>query len=83
MRMYVGNLNYRTDEEALRNLFSEHGEVEDAVVITDRETGQSRGFGFVTMTDDQEAQAAIEALDGNEFDGRQLRVNEARPKGDR
>lgn len=82
MRIYVGNLNFRTDDEALDALFSEYGEIEEALIITDRETGRSRGFGFVSMNDDSEAQAAIEGLNGVEFEGRTLTVNEARPKAE-
>ncbi len=80
MRLYVGNLNYETNETALRDLFSEHGEVEDVSIITDRDTGRSRGFGFVTMPDRSEAEQAIETLDGQDLEGRNLKVNEARPK---
>lgn len=80
MKIYVGNLNYRTTEDALRELFAQHGEVQEAAIVTDRETGRPRGFGFVTMPDDSQGQAAIEALNGQEFEGRALTVNEARPK---
>ena len=80
MRIYVGNLPFRTSQEELRNLFAEHGQVQDCVIPMDRETQRSRGFGFVDM-DDTEGRAAIAALDGLDFDGRQLRVNEARPRG--
>ncbi len=80
MKIYVGNMSYSLTEEALRDLFAEHGAVEEAAVVTDRETGRPRGFGFVTMTDDTEAQAAIAAINGRELDGRALNVNEARPK---
>lgn len=80
MKLYVGNLNFRTDENALRETFEAHGEVEEAVVVADRETGRSRGFGFVTMPDDSQANAAIEALNGTELEGRTLNVNEARPR---
>ncbi len=80
MRIYVGNLPFRTNSEELRDLFAEHGEVRDCVIPVDRDSGRSRGFGFVDM-DDEEARTAITALDGYDMDGRQLRVNEARPRG--
>ncbi len=80
MRIYVGNLPFRTNSEELRDLFAEHGEVQDCVIPVDRDSGRSRGFGFVDM-DDEEARNAISALDGYDLDGRQLRVNEARPRG--
>ena len=79
-RLYCGNLSYNTTADGLRQAFGEVGQVEDAVIITDRETGRSRGFGFVTMSDDEEAMAAIEQMDGFELDGRRLRVNEAQPR---
>jgi RNA recognition motif-containing protein len=81
--IFVGNISFQTDEMALRAAFEEHGEVSSAKIITDWETGRSRGFGFVEMPDDSEAQSAIESMDGMELDGRPLRVNEARPKGER
>ncbi len=80
MNIYVGNLNFRSTSEDLERLFSQHGQVESASVITDRETGRSRGFGFVEMSNADEARRAIEELDGAELDGRRLRVNEAQPK---
>ncbi|HRQ74847.1 MAG TPA: RNA-binding protein [Phycisphaerales bacterium] len=80
MKIYVGNLNFKTTDDALRNLFSQYGDVQEASVVTDRETGRPRGFGFVTMTNDSEAKAAIEATNGMQFDGRTLNVNESRPK---
>lgn len=80
MKLYVGNLPYQTSEEDLRNLFSQYGNVESVAVITDRETGRSKGFGFVEFGDDGEARNAIQALSGQEFGGRALTVNEARPK---
>ncbi|MAE60334.1 MAG: RNA-binding protein [Planctomycetaceae bacterium] len=82
-RIYVGNLSFSTTEDALSDVFGEHGEVTDVVIVTDRETGRSRGFGFVEMPDDAQAQAAIEALNGQDVDGRTLTVNEARPREDR
>jgi len=83
MNIFVGNLSYSATEEMLRQHFGEHGEVTSARIIQSAETGRSRGFGFVEMTNDKEAQAAIEALDGKELDGRALRVNEARARDDR
>jgi len=80
MKIYVGNLNFKTTSEQLHDLFSQHGEVVDATVINDRETGRSRGFGFVEMKDESAAKEAIDALDGQEFDGRTLRVNESQPR---
>jgi RNA recognition motif-containing protein len=81
--IFVGNISFDTDEATLRSAFEEHGDVSSAKIITDWETGRSRGFGFVEMPDDGEARNAIEAMDGLELDGRPLRVNEARPKGER
>jgi len=78
-KLYVGNLPFSTTEETLTNTFSECGTVESAKVITDRDTGRSKGFGFVEMSSDEEAQSAIEKYDGQDFDGRNIRVNEARP----
>jgi len=83
MKIYVGNLSYNTDGEGLRAAFSEFGEVTSAEAVVDRETGKSRGFGFVEMPNKAEAEAAIKALNGKEVDGRALNVNEARPKADR
>jgi cold-inducible RNA-binding protein len=82
-KLYVGNLSYSVDEAALTRLFASHGTVESAAVITDRATGQSKGFGFVEMSSNAEAQAAISALSGTEHDGRALTVNEAKPREDR
>ncbi len=79
-KLYVGNLNYQTQEHELRDLFAQHGEVVSSNVITDRDTGRSRGFGFIEMGTEEEAQAAVRALDGQDFDGRQLKVNEAKPQ---
>ena len=81
--IYVGNLVWDATADDLLALFQEHGQVARAQVITDRETGRSRGFGFVEMDDDAEAQKAIEALNGNQFKGRPLTVNEARPREER
>ena len=82
-KLYVGNLSYNTTGSDLEQLFSQHGTVQSAEVIADRDTGRSKGFGFVQMGSDQEAQAAISALNGQEHDGRQLTVNEAKPREDR
>jgi|SRR6516225_5533153 RNA recognition motif-containing protein len=79
-RLYVGNLSYNTTDAALRQLFEAHGQVTSAQIIMDRDTGRSKGFGFVEMATDQEAQAAITALNGQQIEGRALTVNEARPK---
>ena len=85
MNIYVGNLSYGTTDDSLREAFVEHGQVESASVIQDRMTGRSRGFGFVIMPDDAEAQKAIEAMNGQELDGRSLKVNQAKERtgGDR
>src|ERR687885_1254704 len=81
--IYVGNLSWETTSDDLLALFQEHGKVTRAQVITDRETGRSRGFGFVEMENDSEAQKAIDALNGADFNGRPLTVNEAKPREDR
>ena|SRR6266508_6792145 len=82
-KLYVGNLTYGVNNSDLEKLFEPFGTVESAQVIMDRDTGRSKGFGFVEMGSDQEAQAAIAALSGKEHDGRQLTVNEAKPREDR
>lgn len=82
-KLYVGNLSYQTDSSAVQQLFSAHGTVESAQIISDRDTGQSKGFGFVEMGSEAEAQAAIAALNGQEYEGRALTVNEAKPKENR
>lgn len=79
-KLYVGNLPYSVGDGDLEKLFADHGTVSSAQVIVDRDTGRSKGFGFVEMNSDQEAQTAITALNGKEIDGRALTVNEARPK---
>jgi RNA recognition motif-containing protein len=79
-KIYVGNLSYGVKDSDLQDLFAEFGTVDTAQVIMDRDTGRSKGFGFVEMSTDQEARAAIAALNGKEVDGRNLTVNEARPK---
>ncbi len=81
-KLYVGNLTYDTTDSTLEQMFAAFGTVQSAQVIMDRDTGRSKGFGFVEMGSDQEAQAAIAALNGKQVDGRSLTVNEARPKTD-
>jgi RNA recognition motif-containing protein len=81
--IYVGNLSYDTTEDTLRTLFAEFGEVEAARVITDRYTGRSRGFAFVEFTTQEAADAAMEALNGQSVDGREIRVDKAKPKTER
>jgi RNA recognition motif-containing protein len=83
MNIYVGNLSFSSNDEGLHKVFAEFGDVGSAKVVMDRETGRSRGFGFVEMDNSDEAKAAIKALDGAELDGRNLRVNEATPRKDR
>lgn len=83
MNIYVGNLSYDTHDDSLRNAFSAHGTVDEARVVSDRETGRSRGFGFVEMPNSEEAQKAIASLNGGDLDGRSITVNEARPKRER
>ena len=78
-RLYVGNLPYSVTEDNLQEKFSAHGTVESTKVITDRNTGRSKGFGFVEMSTDAEAQSAIDALNGTDYDGRPMTVNEAKP----
>ena len=80
MNVYVGNLSYDLSEDDLKTAFEEHGEVSSAKIIFDRYSGRSKGFGFVEMSSDDEAKAAIEALSGKELGGRTLVVNEARPE---
>ena len=79
-KLYVGNLSYDVDSSALEALFAPHGSVQSAQIINDRDTGRSKGFGFVEMGSDSEAQAAITALNGQDNGGRALTVNEAKPK---
>jgi RNA recognition motif-containing protein len=79
-KIYVGNLSFQSTDEDLRNLFAEFGQVNSATIVLDRQTGRSRGFGFVEMEDDGSADTAIEALNGREVDGRVIKVNEARPR---
>ena len=82
-KLYVGNLSYDTSNADLEQLFGQHGTVTEATIINDRDTGRSKGFGFVTMGSSDEAQAAIAALSGKDMDGRALTVNEAKPREER
>lgn len=82
-KIYVGNFSFNMTEEELRAMFEPYGNVESATLVTDRDTGRSRGFGFVAMTNDQEAEQAMAALNGKESGGRALTVNEARPQAER
>jgi RNA recognition motif-containing protein len=82
-KLYVGNLTYGVTDSTLEQMFAPHGTVQSAQVIMDRDTGRSKGFGFVEMGSDQEAQTAIQAMNGKEVDGRSLTVNEAKPREDR
>ena len=82
MKLFVGNFSFSTTEADLQSLFAPYGNIESVTVVTDRQTGRSRGFGFVEMSDRGEAEKAIETLNGKEFGGRTLNVNEARPKTD-
>jgi cold-inducible RNA-binding protein len=82
-KLYVGNLSFNTSSQDLETMFAEAGTVQSANIVEDRETGRSRGFGFVEMSSKEEAQAAITALDGKEVDGRSLKVNEAKPRENR
>jgi RNA recognition motif-containing protein len=83
MKLYVGNLSYETSESELRDAFAEYGEVASAKIIMDRDTGRSKGFGFVEFNDDDAARKAMASLNGAEFKGRSLTVNEARPQAER
>ena len=83
MKLYVGNLDYSSTSEDVKNAFAQFGAVESAEVIMDRNTGRSKGFAFVEMGNDDEARAAIAGLDGKNLDGRLIKVNEARPREDR
>jgi len=82
-KLYVGNLPYSASQDSLQETFSQCGTVDSVNVITDRDTGQSKGFGFVEMSSDSEAQKAIQELNGKEIDGREIKVNEAKPKAPR
>ncbi|HEV2350066.1 MAG TPA: RNA-binding protein [Terriglobia bacterium] len=81
--LFVGNLPFSSTEDALRTLFTQFGEVQQVKIMTDRDTGKPRGFGFVEMTQDEDAAKAVAALNGKDFEGRALTVNEARPKPER
>lgn len=83
MQIYVGNMSYGTTEESLKSLFNQFGEVNSVKIITDRETGRAKGFGFIGMDDNAAAQNAIDELNGKEFEGRTLKINEARPREER
>jgi len=83
LNIYVGNLSFDTGDSDLEQLFSQHGEVEEVQIITDRDTGRSRGFGFVKMRDDNAGRTAIEQLNGSDLGGRNIIVNEAKPREDR
>ena len=83
MNIYVGNLSWQLSEDDLNTKFAEFGDVDSAKIITDRETGRSKGFGFVEMPNQAEAEKAIEELNGHEMDGRALKVNESKPREDR
>jgi cold-inducible RNA-binding protein len=83
MKLYVGNLSFETTENDLQDLFEQHGQVGEVNLMMDRMTGKSRGFAFITMSDDAQAKAAMEALNGKELNGRALAVNEARPREER
>ncbi len=83
MKLYVGNLSWNIDEETLRKAFEQFGEIEDVRIITDRETGRSRGYGFITFTDDGEGQTAIDQMDGTELNGRAVKVNVAKERENR
>jgi cold-inducible RNA-binding protein len=82
-KVYVGNLSYNTTEGTLRTLFAEYGEIESVNLITDRDTGRPKGFAFVEMATDQDAQAAISALNGKSMDDREIKVDKAKPQADR
>jgi cold-inducible RNA-binding protein len=81
--IFVGNLNFKTSEDALRKLFESYGPVDRVTILTDRETGRSRGFAFVEMSSTEEGDKAIAALNGTQLEGRTLNINEAKPKGER
>ena len=83
MNIYISNLNFATKDESLRNLFAGYGDVSSANIITDRETGRSRGFGFVEMPNEEEGQKAIDQLNGTNFEGQTITVNVARPREER
>ena len=82
-KLFVGSLAWETTEDELRDLFAQFGEVEEAIIISDRDSGRSKGFGFVTFVNDEEADKAVEALNGSDLKGRNIVVNEARPRENR
>ncbi len=79
-KLFVGSLDWGTTEDELRELFAQYGDVEEAIIISDRDSGRSKGFGFVTFVNDEDADKAVEELNGTEFKGREIVVNEARPR---
>ena len=83
MNIYVGNLSYDTDDQALREVFEKYGSVDSVNVIFDKYSGRSKGFGFIEMPDNSEAQTALDELDGKELDGRNIKVNQAKPREER
>ena len=83
MKVYVGNLDFGVDDEALKNLFTSYGEIEEAIVIKDKFSGRSKGFGFITFKEDESAKKAISEMNDKEVEGRKLKVNEARPMEER
>ncbi len=82
MKIYVGNMSFDSSEDDIRTAFGAHGQVDSVAIITDRDTGRSKGFGFVEMSNDDEARAAIEGMNGTDLGGRTLNVSEARPRGE-
>lgn len=82
-KLFVGNIDWNTSEEELTQLFSQHGQVDECIIVKDRMSGRSRGFGFVTFANDADADAAVSALNGNDLNGRAIVVNEARPPKER
>ncbi|PKL36520.1 RNA-binding protein [Candidatus Peregrinibacteria bacterium HGW-Peregrinibacteria-1] len=82
-KLFIGNIAWTASDEDLKALFSQHGEVEEAIIITDRFSGRSKGFGFVTFVNDADALSALEALNGHDLNGREINVSEARPQEDR
>ena len=80
MKIFVGNLSFQSTDDSIRSVFTEHGQVDEVALITDRDTGRPRGFGFVTMPNDEEARTAIESVNGRDVDGRTLNVNEAKAR---
>lgn len=81
-KLFVGNIDWATTDDQLKELFEQHGEVEEAIILKDKFSGRSRGFGFVTFVNDEDGEKAVEALNGHDLNGRELAVNEARPRED-